>query len=128
MAQNGRSGEHRREQAALLLAAGRTVKAAARHSGVGERTIARWLQDKAFQARILELRSSMVESAVGRMAGDMAGAAKVPRRLLKSQDERTALQAARSILEIGSNRLLCVSARPVAAVTAPLVLAGNPLH
>jgi hypothetical protein len=55
----------RRKDDALLLtlASGRSVRAAARAAGIGERTATRRMADRAFRRRVSELRADMVERA-----------------------------------------------------------------
>jgi hypothetical protein len=89
-----------REAAALALARGLNVKAAAKESGVGLRTLHRWLaEDQAFQRRAGELRDQLFSQALGRLS-DLAGlAADTLRDLLGSKDDKVRLQAARTVLE-----------------------------
>ncbi|SRR5579884_3864613 len=86
---------------ALALAGGLTVEAAAGRAGVGERTAYRRLADPAFCVRVTELRSEMVERALGKMADGMGEAADTLRQLLGAKAESVRLAAARSILEMG---------------------------
>jgi transposase-like protein len=93
------NGSNKRDCVALALAAGASVREAARDCGVGARTVHRWLTDPAFQQRVAELRAQMLDRAVGRLAGATCQATEVLRGLLNSDDERKALSAARAILE-----------------------------
>ncbi len=99
MAEIGR----RKGDAALLLAlaAGQTVRDAARLSGVGERTATRRVADLDFRRRVAELRAEMIDRALGRMADGMADAAATLRRLLSAESESVRLGACRAMLELG---------------------------
>ncbi len=98
MAEIGR----RRGDAALLLAlaAGQTVRDAARSAGIGERTATRRVADPDFRRRVTELRADMVGRALGRMADGMTDAADTLRALLNAEGESVRLGAARSMLEL----------------------------
>jgi hypothetical protein len=100
MAENGRGKGDTALQ--LALAAGQTVRDAARAAGIGERTAGRRLADPAFRRRVCELRAEMVQRALGKMADGMAEAADTLRQLLRAEGESVRLGAARSILELGN--------------------------
>ena len=89
----------KKEAAALLLAVGRSVRAVAREAGVSERTIRNWRGEDAFAARVRLLRSEVFARAVGVLCGASTRAAAKLRQLLRSEDEKIALGAARAILE-----------------------------
>jgi hypothetical protein len=97
----GRQRRHAAGVAALALAVGKPVRAAATRAGIGERTLYTWLKRPTFRRRVAELRERLVAEAVGRLSRAMAGAAWVLVRLLRSEDEATRLRAARAILELG---------------------------
>jgi hypothetical protein len=99
MAENGRQ----KGNGALLLAlaAGQTVRDAARTAGLGERTVRRRLADPDFRRGVAELRGEMVDRALGRAADGMSEAADMLRRLLRAKRENIRLGAARSLLEFG---------------------------
>src|SRR5262245_43280058 len=101
-AHNGRPRRHAAELAALSLAIGRTVKAAAKRAKISERTLFVWLKKPAFRRKIAELRSRVIDTAVGRLADRMVAAADVLSRLLKSQVELTRLKAAKAVLELST--------------------------
>jgi hypothetical protein len=94
MAANGR-----REKVALYLASGLTIRKAARKSGAGERSVYRWLTEDAFRHRVAELRTRLLERAVGRLAHGASKAGLILYRLRGSDEERTRLAAARAILD-----------------------------
>jgi hypothetical protein len=85
----------------LALAAGQTVRDAARTAGIGERTATRRLADPEFRRRVAELRAEMVSRALGQMADGMADAAGTLRNLLKAKADTVKLGAARALLELG---------------------------
>jgi transposase-like protein len=89
----------KKEAAALLLAVGRSVRAAARETGCSERTLRNWQGEETFAARVRVLRSEIFTRAVAVLCGASTSAAVKLRRLLKSEDERIGLGAARAILE-----------------------------
>jgi hypothetical protein len=95
---NGK-GQGRREAAALALAIGRSLRAAARDAAVSERTLRTWASETDFAARVRVLRSEVFTRAVAVLCGASTQAAAKLRRLLKSDDERIGLGAARAILE-----------------------------
>jgi HEAT repeat protein len=100
MAENGR----RKGEAALLvaLAAGHTVRDAARLAGIGERTATRRMADPDFRRRLMEARSGMIQRALGKLADGSTKAVDTLRKLLKAKGENVRLGAARAILEFGS--------------------------
>ena len=93
-----------RDAAALAIARGLHVKAAAQETGVGLRTLHRWLaEDRAFQQRVGELREGLFDQALGRLS-DLAGqAAETLGDLLHSKDEKLRLQAVRTVFEAAGN-------------------------
>lgn len=99
MAGRGRSGAD--ELLAAQIAAGKTIKEAAAAAGVGERTVSRRLQDKAFLARVTELRDGMVRQAGGVLADAMVVAALVLKKLLLSADEHVRHKSAVKLIELG---------------------------
>src|SRR5262245_26416762 len=91
----------KQEAAALALAAGATITAAARKTGAGETTLKRWLREQpALARRVADLRAEMTSRALGRMTDGMAEAADTLRRLLKGKSENVRLGAARALLEL----------------------------
>jgi hypothetical protein len=89
----------KQEAAALLLAVGRSVKAAAHEAGVAERTLRNWKAEGAFRARVQELRSEVFGRAVGALCGISVRAARTLARLLQSADEKVQFGAAKAVLE-----------------------------
>jgi transposase-like protein len=97
--ENGRGLTPRQEAAALALAGGRQVKAAAEAVGIGERTLHRWRESAAFRAREQQLRSELFGVAVGRLCELTGKAADRLGALVESKTETVALGAAKAILE-----------------------------
>lgn len=95
-------GRHSADEAlALAIASGVTVAEAAHLAGIGERTAYRRRAEPAFRKRVLELRSGMLDRALGRMADGMVEAADKLRSLLNAGSEAVQLQAAARLLELG---------------------------
>lgn len=84
--------------AAVSLAKGETVAAAADAAGVNERTVRRWLADDEFAARVGELRSTMIDNAVGQLADAAGEAVQTLREMLAAESEPVRVRAARAIL------------------------------
>jgi hypothetical protein len=124
MAENGRrKGD---TELMLALAAGQTVRDAARLACVGERTASRRVVDPAFRRRVAELRAGMVARAAGQLADGMAQAAATVRGLLTAESESVRLAAARTILEIGPKLREAVEVEDrLAAVEAQLGAGGE---
>jgi hypothetical protein len=91
----------KREEIALLLASGRSAGEAAASVGVHKRTVLRWqAKDAVFVARVSELRAALFKRSGGLLARSTARAAVRLAGLVKSEDERVALSAARSVLAL----------------------------
>jgi transposase-like protein len=93
----------KQEAAALALASGRTVEAAAREAGCGGRTIRTWMAAvPEFPRRVTGLRSEMTSAALGRLLDGMASAADTLAYLSrKGKSQQTRYLAARAVLELG---------------------------
>jgi hypothetical protein len=99
MSGHGAINATKREEIALLLASGRTAKQVSAKVSVTERTIQRWLaKDPLFAARVNELRAAMFKQSGGVLAESTKRAARRLTQLVKSEDERVAMSAARSVL------------------------------
>ena len=83
----------------VALASGRTVRDAAKHAKVGERTAHRRLGDREFRRKVSEARAEMIEQAAGRLAKAASTAVTTLRKLLKAESESVRLGACRAILE-----------------------------
>lgn len=96
------SGRQRADEVlAAAVAAGHTLRDAAKLAGVGERTASRRWAEPGFQRKIVALRAAMVERALGRLSDGMTQAADKLRELLDARSEAVRLGAARSLLELG---------------------------
>jgi hypothetical protein len=93
----------KQEAAALALASGRTVEAAAREAGCGGRTLRTWLAAvPALPRRVTELRSEMTSRALGVLLDGMASAAETLGYLSrKGKSEMLRYLCARAVLELG---------------------------
>jgi transposase-like protein len=92
----------RQEAAALALASGASVVAAARKTGAGEPTIRTWLaQLPAFKQRINQLRADMTSRVVGHLNRAMVEAVGTLRKLLKHRSASMRRGAANDLLTHG---------------------------
>ena len=89
----------KQERVALLIAAGRTIKGAARASDVGERTAHEWLADSEYRAFVGQLRGRILNRAVGRLSRATNEAVGELVRLLKDESATVRLRAATAILD-----------------------------
>ena len=98
------SGSKKAADAALIahLAAGVSPAGAARLAGVSEATAYRRLANPAFRQRVEKARADFWERAMGIMSKAATESATVLRKLLRSEDGRLRLQAARVLLEQGA--------------------------
>ncbi len=96
MADNGRQ----KGEAVLLLAlaAGASVRDAAKKAGIGERTAYRHLDNEEFRRQLAALRSQLIDQAVGRLADAATAAADTLRELLDGEPPQVRLGAARAII------------------------------
>jgi hypothetical protein len=96
-------GSKKAADAALVvhLASGVSPAGAAKLAGVSEATCYRRLADPAFRQRVETARSSFWERALGILSKGAAESATVLRRLLRSEDGRIKLQAAKVLLDQG---------------------------
>jgi hypothetical protein len=85
------------ESAALLLASGHSIAAAAERLEVNEKTIRRWLA-AGLQGRVRQLRTELFGQAVGVLTTISSTAAVVLGKLLSSKSERVQLNAAEVVI------------------------------
>ncbi len=85
----------------VLLASGTTLRQAALECGLDQSTVYRRMQNPAFRTRVEEARRAYVTSAIDRMAASQLEAIDKLRELLRDGEERTQLDAAKSLLTIG---------------------------
>ena len=97
MAKNGR---YRR--VALLVAAGKTIRSAARQVGVRERTAYRWSAGEDFRKLVGELRTELTMRSLNVLTGGMAKAARKLNRLIDSPDGKLARLASRDVIKLQS--------------------------
>jgi hypothetical protein len=86
------------EQLLLALATGADLETAARHAGCSVRTVKRRLADPHFRSRVESRRDEMVSGAIGVLSAIGILAGEVLSGLLKSQNEKVRLGAARAAL------------------------------
>ncbi|MFH8343765.1 hypothetical protein [Streptomyces sp. NPDC018045] len=89
----------RRPAAVLALAQGRTTGQAAKAAGVSGRTVLRWLDEPEFHREVADMRTELLQLAVGRLA---AGATKAVDALVDALDTergQARVQAARTLLD-----------------------------
>jgi hypothetical protein len=91
----------RQETVAALLAAGWTHARAARECRLGNTTLYRWLKVPVFRDRIAELRSDLVDRAIGRLA-DLMGdrAADTLEALLGAKSDSVKLDSVKAVFEL----------------------------
>jgi hypothetical protein len=102
MSQNVSEQRRADDRALLLLAAGRTVTAAAKATGISRRTLTRRLRNARFRERLQRLRAEMFERGAAILAAAQTSAAKTLVRLLRSEEAKIRLGASRSIFEMGA--------------------------
>jgi hypothetical protein len=100
MAAKGRRQKKSDGPLVAALAAGLSVRAAAKKAGLAERTTYRRLADPAFQAAVKDASREIVTRATARLAASSTKAVDTLRRLLGSKDERVRLSAARWTLRL----------------------------
>jgi hypothetical protein len=89
----------KQERVALLIATGRSIKAAATEADCGERTAHTWLEDPRYRMLVSELRGRMFDEAVGRLAEATNDAVGTLRKLLDDDNSTVRLRAALGILD-----------------------------
>lgn len=82
------------------LAAGNTVRDAAKISGLSERTATRRTADPAFRKRLAHLQAEAVRRVAGRLVDATGDAVKTLRELLKAEVESVRLGASQAILQL----------------------------
>lgn len=89
-----------RPAAITALARGATYDQAATESGISARTLRRWLaEDPAFVAEVAEVRTTLLDSAVGSITAAAGEAVETLRGALTDPDGRNRVQAARVLLD-----------------------------
>ena len=88
------------EKAIAALAAGQTIREAAKAADVNPRTIQRRLANPAFKASIMEARAAGVSTATAKLLAGMNEAADVLMGLLRNGDARIQQRAAVKLIEL----------------------------
>ncbi|HWG41332.1 MAG TPA: hypothetical protein VN688_01000 [Gemmataceae bacterium] len=83
------------------LASGKSVEATAKLAGVSDVTVYRRLKNLAFRSKVRQARADVLERALGHLSKGAAEASIVLRNLLRDDDHRLRLGAARAILGLG---------------------------
>lgn len=96
MAHRGRLSA--RDRLATLLAAGDSVRQAAKDVGVSERTAHRWIEEPSFARKVTKYRAEMTDRAFGKLTGAL-NLAVVRLRTLIDAKESVALGAAKAIFD-----------------------------
>lgn len=88
------------ERALAALLATPTVTAAAERSGLGERTIYRYLKDPEFKRRYSEERAHLLDQTVAGLQKLGIGAVGVLRRNFDAESPHVQIRAARAVLDL----------------------------
>src|SRR5262249_45972883 len=88
------------ERLLIALASVSSVRPDARPVRLYQDTVRRRLADPEFRKRLSEVRSRMLDRAIGKLAATVVAASTTLRKLLQAQSETVRLGAARSILEL----------------------------
>jgi hypothetical protein len=94
----GQKNPATRERVALLLAAGRSRSEVCRKTAVSAATLKIWLKEPTFLARVEEFRDTLFSRAIGRLVAGADRASRKMVRLVGSENEQVALNAARTVL------------------------------
>lgn len=84
---------------ACLLAAGSSVKAAAKKSNICHRTAYLWLAKPGFRGRVTEIRQEMLDHAIGGLSALAGSATYVLGKLLADESAAIRLRAATTVLD-----------------------------
>ena len=90
------------DKAIMALLSSPSVEAAAKKTGVSDRTLHRWLREPAFRQSCLAARRQVMEQAVGCLQRASLGAVETLVRNLKCGVPGTEVRAAQVILEAGT--------------------------
>jgi hypothetical protein len=92
-----------RERAVLALLSEKSIGAAAKRCGLGEKTLRRWMtEDKEFQAELAAARTAMFQAAMGRIQALTVRAVETLEDLLDAKKHPSVrLGAARTVAELG---------------------------
>ena len=95
----GKKSASKREQVALHLASGATVRATAAKCGVSERTVHGWLKEPDFAGLVDDLRRQMLERGMAVLMANTTRASRTLAKLLEHKNARIRLSAAKALLE-----------------------------
>jgi hypothetical protein len=87
------------EELVIHLSAGRSYAAVEKLTGISSSTIKRRMRNPAFRRRVRQARADYLERALGHLSRASADAAITLRNLLKSDDNKIKLQAAKALLD-----------------------------
>jgi hypothetical protein len=90
----------KQDRLALLLAEGKTIRAAAGEIGIAERTAYTYVHIPSFQARVSELRGRMLDAALGRLAESATKAVDTLVKLLDDSRANVQLRASLGLLRV----------------------------
>jgi hypothetical protein len=124
MARRGRNSAD--EALAFALAAGQTLRQAAKTAKVSERTAARRWAEAAFRRRVTELQAEMLSQAMGQLADGMTEAVATMRNLLKAKKDGVKLQAAKALLDLAMRMRLTVDHEQRLQALEAMLPEGNP--
>ena len=82
------------------LAAGWSIRDAAKADGLSEKTLHRRLRDPGFRLEVSRVRGELLAAAVGQLSAAAGDAARALHELLASDNEAIRLSAARSVLDM----------------------------
>jgi hypothetical protein len=91
------------ESIITYLAAGKSYEATAQLCGIDKRTIVRKMKNPTFRAKVRRARADVLQRALGHLSRGAVEAAVQLRNLLRSDDPRIRLGAARAILAAESS-------------------------
>lgn len=100
MAENGVTSKQTKAITALL--AEKTIGEAAKQTGIGERTLSRWLTgDECFRVALRQAQDQAIDRAVTRLAGAAANAVNVLDTIVNDDNEKSSIRvaAAKAILD-----------------------------
>jgi hypothetical protein len=102
MARNGTTITAKQERTVLALLVRPTIQAAAEATGIGQRTLYRWLKEPAFKRAYREARREAVSQAVAQLQQAAAGAVTTLSAIVQDANAPAAVRvsAAKTVLEL----------------------------
>lgn len=86
--------------AALGIASGQSVAAAARAAGVHQKTVARWMRRPHFKALVDGIRSEMIQATLGKLLAVNGQAVDTMLSLLESKQDQVRMSAASKLVDL----------------------------